>query len=89
MAIMSADYLNVAFFIPQMPPTFDAAAPGAMAQQLASEMFGFAAADYNPKYGGSFFGHGKYGYVFEVQVRRVLADTLASKNHPDILRIFD
>ncbi|MEZ0223754.1 MAG: hypothetical protein ACAH83_04310 [Alphaproteobacteria bacterium] len=83
------EYQNVAFFTQTMPDYFDEKNPGASAIRLAGEKFGFADADFNPKHTGRFYGQGKYGYTFEVQIKFTLAQVLASKQHPDILNIFE
>jgi hypothetical protein len=87
--VQRAEYQNVSFFVPQLPEYFDAKNPGAAAIKLAMEKFGFADVDFNPKHTGRYYGPGKYGQVFEVQLKFVLAQTLSAKNHPDILNIFE
>jgi hypothetical protein len=86
---MTSEYQNVAFFQPDKPAYFDIKNPGASAVRLAMEMFGFQAVDFNPAHLGRFYGRGKYGYTFEVQVKYPQAQTLAGKNHPDVLNIFE
>lgn len=83
------EYQNVAFFTPAMPEYFDTKNPGASAIRLATEKFGFTDVDFNPKHTGRFYGQGKYGYTFEVQIKFTLAQVLAAKCHPEVLNIFE
>ncbi len=84
-----ASFFNVAFCTPEKPPYFNPQTPGAAAVQLAQEKFHLPPADFNPKHGGRYYGQGKYGYTFEVQIKWESAQALAVKNYPDVLNIFE
>ena len=86
---MAAEFQYIGFFVSQMPAFFDIADPGASAVRLASEKFGFAPADFNAGHKGRFHGQGRYGFTFEVMVKFGIAQTLAGKNHPDVLTIYE
>ena len=84
-----ANFFCVAFYVPEKPPYFNAEKPGLAAIQLAQEMFTLPPSDFNPKHGGRYYGHGKYGYTFEVQVKWESAQALSVRNIPEILNIFE
>jgi hypothetical protein len=86
--VVLEDFQFVAFCTAERPAYFDKAAPGAAARQLAVECFGFREVDLNPAHPGKYYGQGKYGHTFEVQVKTPIALTLASKNDKNVLNIY-
>lgn len=82
------EYQTVAFFSPTLPAGFNERNPGEAIYHLAGEKFGFSPADFNPKTIGRYHGAGKYGFTFEVEVKWLVAEALAAKNHPSVLNIF-
>lgn len=85
-ALEAFQYL--AFWIAKKPAYFDTAQPGTAAKQLATELFGVAAADLDPAHPGKYYGQGKYGFTFEVHLKTSIALTLAAKNDPNVLNIY-
>lgn len=80
---------NVAFFTAERPAYFDPHNPGASAVKLAQELFSFTDADINAKHGGRYYGQGKYGYTYEVSVKREATIPLSARAHPNVLDIYD
>jgi len=83
------EYQYVVFFADQRPDGLDAGNGGAIAIKLASELFGFQPADYNPKHGGRCYGVTKYGLTFEVHVKWGAAEGLVPRSLPQIVNIFE
>jgi hypothetical protein len=84
-----AEFQFISFFTNVIPEYCDRKAPAGCAMRLARELFGLAEADFNPKHTGRFYGQGKYGFTFEVQVKNAQAQTLAGKNHPNVYHIYE
>ena len=84
-----ASFYTVAFCSAEKPAYFDPQKPGAAAVQLAQEKFSLPPADFNPKHGGRFYGEGRNGFTFEVQIKWESAQALAVKSYPDVLNIFE
>lgn len=84
-----ANFYLVAFFVDKLPAYFTADKAGQAAVQLAQEMYRLQPNDFQPKHGGRYYGQGKYGHTFEVQIKREAAEALAVNNPPSILNIFE
>lgn len=84
-----ANYYYLAFYVVEKPTYFNAEKPGAAAIQLAQDMYGLPPTDFNSKHGGRFYGWGKYGYTFEVHVKREAAVALETKCISTILNIYE
>lgn len=82
-------YQCVSFHIDDIPEGANTSDPGRLAIDLATQMFELQPKDLNPKHNGKYYGRGKYGHVFEVQVIWDVGINISVRNHPAVLHIFE
>lgn len=79
----------VSFHVDEIPAEIDRSDPGKVAIELATKMFDLQPKDLNPKHPGKYYGRGKYGHVFEVQVIWDVGINISVRNNPAVLHIFE
>lgn len=79
----------VSFHIDDIPADANTSDPGRLAIDLATRLFELQPKDLNPKHTGKYYGRGKYGHVFEVQVIWDVGINISVRNHPAVLNIFE
>ncbi|HYD18644.1 MAG TPA: hypothetical protein VEF76_09210 [Patescibacteria group bacterium] len=82
-------YQCVSFHVEDVPDYVDRNNPGTGAIPLAVELFQIQPQDFNQKHTGRYYGRGKYGYVFEVEVVWDVAQNISVRNHPAVLNVFE
>ena len=79
----------VSFHVDEIPDDADRSDPGKLAIALATKIFDLQPKDLNPKHPGKYYGRGKYGHVFEVQVIWDVGINISVRNNPAVLNIFE
>jgi hypothetical protein len=79
----------VSFYVEEIPEGSNTGDPNRLAVDLAIKMFEFQLKDFNVKLPGRYYGRGRYGHTFEVQVGWDAANALAAKSHPNVLNVFE